>query len=173
MLLKNHECWEHPQAQRLTEKLGPKLYICNIHVTHMTSYIPTSLCLIEHWVSDAAELQPVKALAASSKLRVGWRYQPGRTGEVTARLSQQLSKMPRNFEVKNILSYRVREAYNHRAMLDPSKALILNLRITNPQIHLAESDPRSCTTPNPDRAGRRSYTIIYHHIEYDLNWLTL
>ena len=92
----------------------------------MTSYIPTSLCLIEHWVSHAAELQPVKALAASSKLRVGWRYQPGRTGEVTARLSQQLSKMPRNFEVKNILSYRVREAYNHRAMLDPSKALIPN-----------------------------------------------
>jgi hypothetical protein len=34
--------------------------------------------------------------------------------------------MPRNFEVKNILSYRVREAYNHRAMLDPSKALIPN-----------------------------------------------
>ena len=126
MLLKNHECWEHPQAQRLTEKLVTKLYICNIHVTHMTSYIPTSLCLIEHWVSHAAELQPVKALAASSKIRVGWRYQPGRTGEVTTRLSQQLSKMPRNFEVKNILSYRVREAYNHRAMLDPSKALIPN-----------------------------------------------
>ena len=129
MLLKNHECWEHPQAQRLTEKLVTKLYICNIRVTHMTSYIPTSLCLIEHWVSHAAELQPVKALAASSKLRVGWRYQPGRTGEVTTRLSQQLSKMPRNFEVKNILSYRVREAYNHRAMLAPAKLLFqMNLR---------------------------------------------